>query len=48
MKDQETSPEGEVDEMEVSNLSEFRVMIIKIINSMKKNIETTKKWASEK
>ena len=44
MKEQETPPE-ELDEMEASNLSdrEFRVMIIKILNSMKKDIETIKK-----
>ena len=35
--------------MEVSNLSdrEFRVMIITILNSMKKDIETIKKDQSE-
>ena len=44
MKEQENSPE-ELNEMEVSNLSdiEFRVMIIRIFNSKKKNIETIKK-----
>ena len=36
MKGQENSPEEELDEMEASNLSkrEFRVMIIRILNSM--------------
>ena len=38
MKEQENSPEEELDEMEASNLSnrEFRSMIIRILNSMKK------------
>ena len=42
MKEQENSPEGELDEMEASNLShgEFRVMIIRILNSMKKDLES--------
>ena len=45
MRDQENSPEEDINEMEVSNLSdtEFRVMIIRILNSMTKNIETIKK-----
>ena len=44
IKEQENSPEEELDEMEASNLSdrEFRVMIIRILNSMKKDIETIK------
>ena len=48
MKEQENSPE-ELDEMEESNLShrEFRVMIIRILNSMKKDIETMQKDQSE-
>ena len=48
MKEQENSPE-ELDEMEASNVSdkEFRVMIIRILNSMKKCIETIKKNHSE-
>ena len=48
MKEQENSPE-ELDEMEASNLSnrEFRVMIIKILNSMKKDINIIKKVQSE-
>ena len=48
MKEQEYSPE-ELDEMEASNLSnrEFRVMIIKILNSMKKDINIIKKVQSE-
>ena len=43
MKEQENSPE-ELDEMEANNLSdkEFRVMIISILNSMKKDIEIFK------
>ena len=49
MKEQETSPEEELDEMEASNLSDrkFRVIIIRILNSMKKGIETIKKSQSE-
>ena len=45
MKEQETF----LDEMEVSNLSyrELRVIIIRILNSMKKFIETIKKEQSE-
>ena len=48
MKEQENYPE-ELDKMEASNLSdrEFRVMIIRILNSMKKDIETIKKDQSE-
>ena len=44
MKEQEESPEKELNEMEVSNLSdtEFKVMVIRILNSMKKDIETMK------
>ena len=44
MKEQENSPE-ELNEMEASNLSdiEFRVMIIRILNNMKKDEETIKK-----
>ena len=42
MKVQENSPEKELDKMETSNLSgtEFRIMTIRILNSMKKDIET--------
>ena len=49
MKEKENSPEGKLDEMGASNLSdrEFRVMIIKIFNSMKKDIEIIKKDQSE-
>ena len=44
MKEQENSPEEEIDDMEASNLSdrEFRVMIIRTLNNMKKDIETIK------
>ena len=44
MKEQENSPE-ELDEMEASYLSdrEFRVMIIRILNSMKKKHGNHKK-----
>ena len=39
MKEQENSPEEELDEMEASNLSdrEFRVIIIRILNSVKRH-----------
>ena len=49
MKEQENSPEEELDEMEAVNLSdrEFRVMIIRILNTMKKDVETLKKNQSE-
>ena len=45
MKEQENSPEEELDEMEASNLSdrEIKVMVIRILNNMKKDIETIKK-----
>ena len=48
MKKQENFPE-ELDEMELSNLSDrqFRVKIIRVLNSMKKDIETIKKDQSE-
>ena len=48
-KEHENSPEEEQDEMEVSNLSdrEFRVMIIRVLNSMKKDRETIKKDQSK-
>ena len=44
IKEQENSPEEELDEMEASNLSdrEFRVTIIRILNSIQKDIETIK------
>ena len=47
-KEQVNSTE-ELDEMEASNLSdrEFRVMMIRILNRMKKDIETIKKDQSE-
>ena len=48
MKEQVNSPE-ERDEMEACNLSEreFRVIIIRVFNNMKKDIETIKKDQSE-
>ena len=47
MKEQENSPE-KLDEMEANNLSDrFRVMIMRILNSMKKDTETIKKDQSE-
>ena len=53
VKEQRNSPEEELDEMEASNLShrEFRVMIIRILNGIKKkqkkNIEVIKNDQSE-
>ena len=49
IKEQENPPEEELNEREASNLSdiEFRVMIARIFNSMKKDIETIKR-TSEK
>ena len=48
MKEQDNSVEEELDKMETSNLSdnEFRVLIIRILNSMEKDIETIKKKRS--
>ena len=45
MKQQENFSEEELDEIEASNLSdrEFRVLIVRILDSMKKDIETIKK-----
>ena len=45
MKEQESSPEEELNKMDVSNLSdiEFKVMIIRTLNSMKKDIEMIKR-----
>ena len=44
-KEQENYLEEELDEMKVSNLSDrkFRVIIIRILNSMKRDKETIKK-----
>ena len=49
MKKQESFPEEELHKMKASNLSDikFKVMIISILNSMKKDIETIKKGQSE-
>ena len=45
MKEQENSPEEELDEMEASNLSDiqFRVRTIRTLNGMKEGIEIIKK-----
>ena len=45
MKEQENPPVKELNEREVSNLSdrEFRVMIIRRLNNMKQEVETIKK-----
>ena len=47
--EEEKSPEKEPNEMEASNLSdvEFKVIIIMMLNGMKKDIETIKKNQSE-
>ena len=44
MKKQESFPEEELHKMKASNLSDikFKVMIISILNSMKKDMETKK------
>ena len=49
MKEQENSSEEELDEMKERNLTdmEFRVMIMRTLNNMKKDIETIKKGQSE-
>ena len=49
IKKQEKSAGKEQKEMEASNLTdtEFKVMIIRMLNSMKKDIETIKKGQSE-
>ena len=49
MTEQENSSEKQLDEMEISNLShrEFRVIIIRILNSIQEDIETTEKDRSE-
>ena len=49
MKEQENSPEEEQSEMETSNLSyiAFGVMIIRILNSMNKDIETIKRTSQK-
>ena len=49
MKEQKESPEIELNEMEASNLpeTEFKVMAIRMLNSMKKDIENMKNNQSE-
>ena len=46
VKEQENFP-GELHEMQLSNFSEFRVMITRVLNSMKEDIEVIKKYQSE-
>ena len=50
MKEQDNSLEEELDETEASNLSdrEIRVMIIRMLNSMKKRHRKHKKRTSQK
>ena len=50
MKEQKNPPEEEINEREESNLSdmEFRVMIKRILNSMRTDIETIKKKTRKK
>ena len=45
MKEKEKSPKKELNEMEMSNLSdtELKVIVIRMLNTMKKNIEIIKK-----
>ena len=45
MTEQDNYPEEELNEMEASNLSdrEFKLMIIRMFNSIKKDIETIKR-----
>lgn len=46
MKEQENFPEEDINEMEIKkNLSEtdFRIMMVKVLNSMRKDIVTMKK-----
>ena len=45
MKEQENSPKEELNEMEASNLSnsEFKILIIRMPNTMKKGLETIKR-----
>ena len=45
MKEQENPPKEELNEMEVSNLSdvEFKIMIVRMLNGVKKDIEPIKK-----
>ena len=49
MKGQKNSPKEELDEMEASNLSyiEFKVMIIRILNSMKKYMKAEKRTSQK-
>ena len=49
MKEQEKYPEKELNEMEASHLSdtEFKVMVIRMLKGMKKDIETIKEDQSE-
>ena len=49
MKEQENFPKKQIDEMEVSNVLdvEFKIMVIRMLNNMKKDIGTIKKDQSE-
>ena len=49
MKEQKNSPEKELNEMEASNLSDtqFNVMVIRMLNSMKKDIGSMKNNQAE-
>ena len=49
MKEQEKSPQKELNDIKASNLSdtEFKVMVIRMFNGMKKDIETIKKDQSK-
>ena len=50
IKEQRNSPEKELNKMETSNLPdiEFKVMITRTLNSMKKDIESIKKTVRSK
>ena len=49
MKEQKNSPEEELNEMEASNLIDidFKVMIIRILNSMKKYMKAEKRTSQK-
>lgn len=49
MKEQEKSPEKELSEMEANNLSdtEFKVIVIRMLNRMRKDIEIIKRTSQK-
>ena len=50
MKEQDKTPEEQISEMEIGNLPEkqFRVMMVKIIQDLRKRMETQTKKLQEK